>query len=272
MWEGSQQAEVHLAIETQPQWPRLQTQTPESEQNELTTTTPWNKHQHKRLKANSFRGGDPQCKCRFLLARLTPRARVRLRECPHFIDLLPRSALEARNARISPFSSNETRFRGDRAESIDPLPPDAEAPRSRPPIRKGRETKGDSLDSEAGNRRIRVWDGGGGDPGTLPSGSIKRNGVMGRAGKLIPKEKIRSFVGRWMDRWMDGSIEGLQSLSGENGKRIFGKRGGGPVPCSGFFHRSSSTSIMEVGGGGEDEGRGFTEKPTAKRKENYVSV
>lgn len=150
-------------------------------------------------------GGDPQCKCRFLLARLTPRARVWLRECPHFIDLLPRSALEARNARISPFSSNETRFRGDRAESIDPLPPDAEAPRSRPPIGKGRERKGDSLDSEAGNRRIRVWDGGGGDPGTLPSGSIKRNGVMGRGGKLIPKEKIRSFVGRWMDRWMDGS-------------------------------------------------------------------
>lgn len=41
--EGSQQAEVHLAIETEPQWPRLQTQTPESEQNELTTTTPWDK-------------------------------------------------------------------------------------------------------------------------------------------------------------------------------------------------------------------------------------
>lgn len=55
--EGSQQAEVHLAIETEPQWPRLQTQTPESEQNELTTTTPWDKHQHKRLKANSFWGG-----------------------------------------------------------------------------------------------------------------------------------------------------------------------------------------------------------------------
>lgn len=56
--EGSQQAEVHLAIETEPQWPRLQTQTPESEQNELTTTTPWDKHQHKRLKANSFWGGE----------------------------------------------------------------------------------------------------------------------------------------------------------------------------------------------------------------------
>lgn len=68
---------------------------------------------------------------------------------------------------------------------------------------------------------------------------------------------------------MDGWIEGLLSLSGENGKRIFGKREGRPVPCSGSFHRSSSTSIMEVGGVGEDEDRGFTEKPTAKRKENY---
>lgn len=203
--EGSQQAEVHLAIETEPQWPRLQTQTPESEQNELTTTTPWDKHQHKRLKANSFWGGRSSMQMQ-IPARPSHAARSRMasripplhRSSPPFSSRSP----ERKNL---PFSSNETRFRGDRAESIDPLPPDAEAPRSRPPIGKGRETKGDSLDSEAGNRRIRVWDGGGGDPGTLPSGSIKRNGVMGRGGKLIPKEKIRSFVGRWMDRWMDGS-------------------------------------------------------------------
>lgn len=72
-----------------------------------------------------------------------------------------------------------------------------------------------------------------------------------------------------MDGWIDRGT--AEFIRGKWEKDLW-KKGGRPGALLGVLPPIFFNLNNGGWGGGEDEGRGFTEKPTAKRKENYVSV
>lgn len=97
------------------------------------------------------------------------------------------------------FASNKKRFGVGQAELIDPFATNLWNSSFPVSSLEKKEGKKKSLDSQIGNRRIRVCDNGG-DSRTLSLGSIKEIGVMGRAGKVFSARKLGQMA-KNLTRW-----------------------------------------------------------------------